>query len=292
MAERADRHDDGRCLALLFLDVDRFKTVNDSPGHGTGDELLCAAERLGTTLRPIDTLARLGGDEFTVPLPDIASEKRPPSPPDSRTRSEPIDINGTTFRPTVSIGVVETRTPLSRPTCCGGPTPPCTRPRRAGRNRAAIFDERMRAEVSERNELDRDLTGAVDRKRVRPALPARGRAGDGAAAGCEALVRWRHPDRGRCRGPLHLLGRGERDDRRPGRWVLLDARRTVVGWRTAGLVADDFILRVNLSARQLDQAGLARDVADVLSTVGSTVAPVPEVTETALMRDVRAGMAA
>ncbi len=296
VAERADRHDDGRCLALLFLDVDRFKTVNDSLGHGTGDELLCrVAERLGTTLRPHDTLARLGGDEFTVLLPDIAlGEATTVAARLQDSLREPIDINGTTFRPTVSIGVVETSDTAEPTDLLRWADAAMYEAKAGGRNRVAIFDERMRAEVSERNELDRDLTGAVDRNEFVLHFQPEVELATGRPLGCEALVRWRHPDRGTM-SPDRFISLAEENGTivALGRWVLLDACRTVVGWRTAGLVADDFILRVNLSARQLDQAGLARDVADVLSTVGLPPSRLClEVTETALMRDVRAGMAA
>ena len=132
---------------------------------GTGDELLCqVADRLGSVLRPCDTLARLGGDEFTVLLPDVG-------PGDAQmvaarlqdSLREPIEIGGLTFRVTVSIGVVETTEATAPTDLLRWADAAMYEAKAQGRARAATFDDRMRAEVSERNQLDRDLTAAMER---------------------------------------------------------------------------------------------------------------------------------
>jgi diguanylate cyclase (GGDEF)-like protein/PAS domain S-box-containing protein len=290
------RISDGRSLALLFLDVDRFKTVNDTLGHGTGDELLCqVADRLGSVLRPCDTLARLGGDEFTVLLPDVG-------PGDAQmvaarlqdSLREPIEIGGLTFRVTVSIGVVETTEATAPTDLLRWADAAMYEAKAQGRARAATFDDRMRAEVSERNQLDRDLTAAMERHEFVLHHQPEVDLGSGRIVGCEALVRWAHPTNGLMTADRFISLAEENGTIVPlGRWVLHEACRTVAAWRAEGIVSDEFVLRVNLSARQIDQAGLAAEVAQLLSDVDLPPGNLClEITETALMRDVRAGMAA
>lgn len=290
------RRSDGRSLALLFLDVDRFKTVNDTLGHGTGDELLCqVAERLNSVLRPCDTLARLGGDEFTVLLPDVG-------PGDAQmvaarlqgSLRDPIEIDGATFRLTVSIGIVETTEATPPTDLLRWADAAMYEAKAQGRARAATFDDRMRAEVSERNELDRALTAAMERDEFELHHQPEVDLASGRIVGCEALVRWAHPTNGLMTADRFISLAEENGTIVPlGRWVLHEACRTVAGWRASGIVTDEFVLRVNLSARQIDQAGLAAEVAQLLADVDLPPQNLClEITETALMRDVQAGMAA
>ncbi len=295
VASRPDEPGDRR-LALLFLDLDRFKTVNDTLGHGTGDELLCrVADRLSAVLRPCDTLARLGGDEFTVLLPDVGpGEAAVVAERLQGSLDTPIDIDGITFRMTVSIGVVEAEEPAAPADLLRWADAAMYEAKAQGRNRVACFDARMRAEVSERNELDRDLAGALDRGEFVLHYQPEVDLLTGETVGCEALVRWHHPTMGTMSADRFIsLAEENGTIVTLGRWVLHDACHTVARWRDEGVVAQDFVLRVNLSPRQIDQAGLAAEVAHLLDAVGLPARQLClEITETALMRDVRAGMAA
>ncbi len=287
---------DDRALALLFLDVDRFKTVNDTLGHGIGDELLCrVADRLGSVLRPSDTLARLGGDEFTVLLPDVGpGEAVLVANRLQQSLQDPIDIDGMTFRLTVSIGVVESAEPAEPADLLRWADAAMYEAKDQGRDCVCTFDDRMRAEVSERNELDRDLTGALDRREFVLHYQPEVDLESGTTVGCEALVRWHHPVKGVMSADRFISLAEENGTIVPlGRWVLRDACRTVARWRSEAIVDEDFVLRVNLSARQIDQAGLAQEVAELLADTGLPPAQLClEITETALMRDVRAGLQA
>jgi diguanylate cyclase (GGDEF)-like protein/PAS domain S-box-containing protein len=291
-----DGADDDRALALLFLDVDRFKTVNDTLGHSTGDELLCAvADRLGSVLRPSDTLARLGGDEFTVLLPDVApGEAELVADRLQQSLEAPIIIDGMTFRLTMSIGVVESTEPARPADLLRWADAAMYEAKTQGRDRVCTFDERMRAEVSERNELDRDLTGALERREFVLHYQPEVDLETGTTVGCEALVRWHHPRHGLMTADRFIsLAEENGTIVSLGRWVLREACRTVARWRAEDIVDRDFVLRVNLSARQIDQTGLAAEVAELLSAVGLDPSQLClEITETALMRDVRAGMQA
>lgn len=287
---------DGSRLALLFLDVDRFKTVNDTLGHGTGDELLCrVAERFARVLRPTDMLARLGGDEFTVLLTDVGPHE---SKSIARRLQEslrtPIDIDGVTFRLTTSIGVVEVDEPTSPSDLLRWADAAMYEAKSLGRDRVCEFDERMRAEVVERNQLDREVSSALDRGEFELHFQPEVELESGRAVGCEALVRWRHPAHGLMSAD-RFIGLAEENGAivALGRWVLRSACTTLVELRSAGVVDDEFMLRVNLSARQIDQPGLATEVAALLDQTGLPPSALClEVTETSLMRDVVAGLAA
>lgn len=283
-----------RRLALMFLDLDRFKTVNDTLGHGMGDALLCqVAERLSAALRPSDMLARLGGDEFTVLLPDIGpGEAEVVARRLQEALEAPISIDGTTFRLTVSIGVVETTRPTAPADMLRWADAAMYEAKAQGRNRVSVFDDRMRSEVSERNELDRSLTGALERDEFVVLYQPEVDMASGDVVGCEALVRWLHPEHGLMSADRFISLAEENGTIVPiGRWVLRTACTTIAAWRSAGMVDDDFVLRVNLSARQVDDAGLAAEVSDLLASLGLPADNLClEITETALMRDPQAGL--
>ncbi len=194
----------------------------------------------------------------------------------------------------MSIGVVETDEPTAPADLLRWADAAMYEAKAQGRARAATFDERMRAEVSERNELDRDLNAAMERDEFVLHHQPEVDLGSGRIVGCEALVRWAHPTNGLMTADRFISLAEENATIVPlGRWVLHEACRTVAAWRSDGIVSDDFVLRVNLSARQIDQAGLAAEVAQLLSDVGLPARNLClEITETALMRDVQAGMSA
>lgn len=286
--------EDGTRMALLFLDIDRFKTINDSLGHGIGDDLLRnVADRLASVLRPSDTLARLGGDEFTVLLPEIGvDEAVAVAERLQQALSDPIEIDGVTFRPTASIGVVEWTEPSEPNDLLRWADVAMYEAKAQGRNRTCCFDDRMRTEVGERNDLDRDLGGALERGEFRLFFQPEVDLTSGRPLGCEALIRWQHPVHGLMTADRFVtLAEENGSIVAIGRWVLMEACRTVVEWQRTGIVGDDFVMRVNLSPRQIDQPGLAGQVAAVLREVGLDPSQLClEITETALMRDVHAGL--
>ena len=286
----------GSRLALLFMDIDRFKTINDTLGHGIGDELLCrVSERFLAVLRPSDTLARLGGDEFTVLLPDVDSDEaiRIAHRLQASLR-EPVEINGSRFRLTTSIGVVETDEPARPEDLLRWADAAMYEAKAQGRDRVCRFDDRMLAEVNERNELDRELSSALDRGEFELHFQPEVDIHSGRVLGCEALVRWRHPIHGLMSADRFIpLAEENGAIVGLGCWVLRTACNTVVQWRADGIVDDDFVLRVNLSPRQLELPELAPEVANLLESIGLAPSSLClEVTETAVMRDVQAGLTA
>lgn len=283
-------------LAVLFFDLDRFKVVNDSLGHVAGDELLrVVADRVSSVLRPGDVLARLGGDEFTVMLTDVEeSEAVGVAERLQAALRPPVVLEGKDFSVSASVGIVRTTTPLDPAELLRRADAAMYRSKDLGRNRICTFDESLLAEVSQRLELDQQLRRAFERDELRVHYQPEVDLARGTITGAEALLRWEHPDRG-------LLTAGEfvpvAEDNGMivplGSWVLAEACRTVAAWCDGGIVDHRFVIRVNLSARQLDRPGLAEEVASVLATTGLEPRRLClEVTETALMNDADLGLAA
>lgn len=281
-------------IALLFLDLDRFKAVNDSLGHGVGDRLLCrVADRLAIALRPGDVLARLGGDEFTVLLHDVDTDGALAVADRLQDALRaPLDIDGTSFPVTVSIGVVATEEPADAMDLLRWADAAMYRAKDLGRNRVCTFDDVLRAEVSERTELDQAMAGALERDEIEVHYQPEVDLLTGRIVGAEALVRWRHPARGLLTADRFVpLAEDNGMIVALGGWVLARACRAAAGWIGRGLVSDDFVIRVNLSARQLDEPGLSSEVADLLSSTGLSPGRLClEITETALMRDAAVGL--
>ena len=281
-------------IALLFLDLDRFKTVNDSLGHGVGDRLLCrVAERLAAAIRPGDVLARLGGDEFTVLLTDVdePGAVHVAGRLQSALRT-PIEIDGKSFPVTVSIGVVAADEPTEPADLLRWADAAMYQAKDLGRNRVCTFDEILRAEVSERTELDRALSVALERDELEVHYQPEVDLVTADTVGVEALVRWRHPERGLLTADHFVPLAEENGTIVPlGRWVLAEACRAAARWIDHDLVDDGFVVRVNLSARHLDEPGLSVEIADALEQAGlSSHRLCLEITETALMRDAAVGL--
>ncbi len=276
-------------LAVLFVDIDRFKVVNDGLGHGAGDQILVGfAERLRSIVRPDDTIARFGGDEFVV-----LSEQ----PDGSRTilaiadrledaLSTPFTIDdGREVFLTVSMGLAIGR----------GPTPEVLlrsadaamyRAKERGRNRLEVFDDAMRADAVARLTLGNDLRRAMTRHEFTVLHQPVVEVATGELVGAEALVRWRHPTRGLLT-PDSFIPVTEETGMvvALGGWVLDTALGHARQW------ADErdrprFTLSVNVSARQLTAPGLVDQVAHLLQTHRWPADRLClELTETVLMDD-------
>ena len=226
--ERAKRRGD-RLFAVLFLDLDRFKVINDSLGHMVGDQLLVGiARRLETCLRPGDTVARLGGDEFTILLEDLAGSDEATDVAErlQERLSRPFNLGGHEVFTTASIGIALSTTGYDRAEdVLRDADTAMYRAKPLGKARHEVFDKAMHARALDLLQLETDLRRAVERGEFllhyQPIVSLKG----GTLTGFEALVRWQHPERGaRHARRVHPGRRGDRPDRAhreagPGRGV-------------------------------------------------------------------------
>jgi diguanylate cyclase (GGDEF)-like protein/PAS domain S-box-containing protein len=283
-------------VGVLFFDLDRFKVVNDSLGHLAGDELLRhAADRLRHALRPGDVLARLGGDEFTVLLTDVDEASAVEIAERLQVAlAPPVVLDGKEFGVSASIGIVVTSSPLPPTELLRRADAAMYRAKELGRNRTCTFDEDLLTDAFERLELEQELRTAIESGQLRVHYQPEVDTLTGGLTGAEALVRWDHPARGLLPAGAFVPAAEENGLVVPlGSWVLEDACRTAAGWCERELLPEQFVVRVNLSARQLDRPGLAAEVVDVLRRTGLPPGRLClEVTETSLMRDAAQGLAA
>jgi len=280
----------GERLAILFLDLDRFKVVNDSMGHGVGDQLLIGvSQRLAACLRPEDTIARLGGDEFAILLEDVKDDKGPTSVADRLTAElqQAFSCEGREVVITVSIGIaMSTARRMTPEDILRDADLAMYHAKGKGKARYEIFDKSMNAPAQERMDLELDLRNAVSRGEFvlhyQPVvdLPT------GRITEVEALVRWKHPSRGLL-SPAEFVGLAEETGLIVplGRWVLHEACRQTRHWQLAS-PGNRLAISVNLSARQLQQAGLVEEIAAVLRDTRLDPGALRlEITETVVMHD-------
>ncbi len=288
---RRSRHPSG--VAVLFLDLDRFKWLNDSLGHAAGDELLMeVAARLRDTMRAEDTVARFGGDEFVVLCQDVADQAEAEALAGrlAAVLAAPIVVAGEETTVTVSIGIAYA------PPASSGETPGSLvrdadaamyRAKEQGRNRHAVFDVTTLELALVRHETVNALRRGIERGELvvhyQPALDLT----TGRVVGVEGLVRWDHPQRGLL-PPGEFIALAEETGLVVplGTEVLATACRQVTAWQRHGQCAEDLWLSVNLAVRQLLAADLCAVVEDALADSG--LAPhrlCLEITESALLED-------
>jgi diguanylate cyclase (GGDEF)-like protein/PAS domain S-box-containing protein len=275
-------------LAVLFIDVDSFKVVNDSLGHAVGDEVLCAlAERLQDHLRPGDTLARFGGDEFVVlcenlDAPDSAAELAQRL---LASLDPPLILGERRHHVTVSIGIAPVEDPFADPEeIIRNADTAMYRAKERGGGQSEIFDDAIRTRALARLNLENDLRSAVENDEFvvhfQPLLTM-----DERVVGAEALVRWNHPTRG-------LLAPGEfipaaeqtRLIRPLGLQVLTRALGQLAVWQNAG--AEHLQMSVNLAGCQVDELDLPHKVDRLLKLHGLDPASLClEITESMFMED-------
>lgn len=278
-------------FAVLMLDLDRFKFINDSHGHTTGDNLLVeVARRMRPVVRAGDTVARLGGDEFALLLEDVASPRRVVQ----ITRrllaalERPVRMGVKVVRTSASIGIVlrtqgyDTADGLLRDADIA-----MYQAKAQGKGRFRVFNKSMHRHTLEMMALEGDLSLALRRKQLyveyQPVFAVAG----GALLGFEALVRWRHPVRGVV-PPAQFIPMAEETGLilRVGQWVLEQAAATLARWRATLPGADNLYVSVNLSTRQASQPNLIGLVARVLSKTDLPPKALKlEITETAIMKD-------
>jgi diguanylate cyclase (GGDEF)-like protein len=281
-------------VSVLFCDLDRFKTVNDSLGHQAGDQLLVAvAQRIGACLRAGDTAARLGGDEFAIVLEDVRDVTEAVAVAERITAAlrAPIGVAGREVFVTCSIGIVCGHAPGEE--LLRNADVAMYRAKAEGNGRFAVFEPSMRAEVVERLELEADLRRAVERGELEVHYQPIVTLADGTLAGFEALARWRHPERGLL-PPVAFIPVAEETEliHGIGRWVLESACRQAAHWdrvRPPGPSRPARTIGINISGRQLEQPDLVDQVADALYVSGlDPERLILEITETVLMRDTEA----
>ncbi|HEV3231651.1 MAG TPA: EAL domain-containing protein [Candidatus Dormibacteraeota bacterium] len=287
---RRARREVGSHLAVLFIDLDRFKVVNDSLGHAAGDELLVeVGTRLQGCIREIDTAARLGGDEFAVLVDDprdtgeavllverLLERLRPP-----------FHIGGKAVSVGAAVGVAMATGREEASELLRNADLAMYRAKAAGGGRYAVFEPGMHAEVLHRLDLEGELRRAVAEGEFvlhyQPVIDLV----TGAATGAEALVRWNHPERGLVMPADFIPVAEETGLIVPlGRWVLEEAARQATGWQHLVGRGRRFEISVNLSARQLQGPDLPGQVAASLKSSGLDPECLTlELTETSLMQD-------
>jgi diguanylate cyclase (GGDEF)-like protein len=277
-------------VAALFIDVDNFKGINDTLGHGIGDELLCAvAARLEGVVRHVDALGRLGGDEFVVIAEDLTMSAGPELVAERMLEalSHPFNLgeNGQTrVTVTASVGIAMGKR-TSAEDLLRDADIAMYRAKWDGKNRYAVFEAAMQDSVQTRVELEMDLREALAKEEFFLAYQPTVALSDMAPTGVEALIRWRHPVRGVVEPDAFIPLLEETGMiTEVGRWVLHEACRQAGAWRADGY---PITVAVNVSARQLDTDQLLQDIRDALAT--SRLDPdalTIEITETTLMRDI------
>jgi diguanylate cyclase (GGDEF)-like protein len=281
----------GTGVAVLFLDLDHFKIVNDSYGHSAGDELLRAlAARLVQGLRPGDTVARFGGDEFVVICDDLgdASEAERIAQRMIADMSRPFDIAGADHVVSASIGIALAEGARRDPEDLVREADAAMyRAKERGRGRSELYDELMRARALSRLRIEGELRTALDEGQLRLHYQPIVDLTTGGVRGVEALIRWQHPERGLL-GPAEFISVAEETGAiiPVGTWVLHAACRQAAAWHAERPDDPPFFIAVNVSSRQIGHPAIVDTVAHVLAETGLDPGALHlEITESVLMDD-------
>jgi diguanylate cyclase (GGDEF)-like protein len=266
----------GSPVGILFLDLDHFKLINDSLGHHAGDALLRAvAPRLRSHLRPGDIVARFGGDEFGILIDRLSDEGEAVAIADrvAAAFAQPFTIDGVDHFVSASIGIAVSGVGEERQAnaelLIRDADAAMYRAKESGRSRCVLFDAEMRAGAMRRLEVERELRHAIDRDELalyyQPVINLR----SGEISGLEALVRWRHPERGML-DPAEFVSIAEDSGmiEAIGRWVQERACRQALEWHQLRPDARPLDVAVNLSARQVANRDFAATVEEILARTG------------------------
>jgi diguanylate cyclase (GGDEF)-like protein/PAS domain S-box-containing protein len=299
LIEHTRRHKD-YLFAVLFLDLDGFKMINDSLGHVVGDQLLIGvANRLGNCLRVSDTvtriekpftLARLGGDEFTILLDQVKDPNDAALVAERlmNTLAEPFILDGRTIFTSISIGIALSSIGYDNPEdLLRDADTAMYRAKSLGKARYAVFDLDMRASVIARLQLETDLRSALLREEFRNFYQPIVSLDSGRITGFEALLRWQHPTRGLLQ-PLEFIAVAEETGmiRELGWWNLQKACLQICTWNACRNGSPPLTMSVNLSVKQFLQPNLVADIGKLLREM--ELAPNTlkfEITESTVMTD-------
>ncbi len=292
---RAER--EGHRSALMFVDLDRFKQVNDSLGHAAGDELLrVVSQRMGAVVRGGDVVCRFGGDEFVVLVPVAPPGAEAVVLEGLRELGQrlvdavcaPLELCGRQVRVGASVGVALSGAGTTPEQLLHDADAATYRAKAAGRGVVRVFDERLRAELSERSATEGALREALERGQLvlhyQPVLDL----ASGRTRGVEALVRWRRPGHRELVGPDAFVPVAERSDLvcELGRWALREAAAQLVRWDAEGGDRAGLAVAVNVSGRHLAAPRLLEDVRTALDAAGVDPARLTvEITETVLVEE-------
>ena len=287
-------------FAVLFLDLDGFKMINDGMGHLIGDQLLLGvAHRLEKCLRSTDTVARLGetftvarlgGDEFTVLLDDIKDPDDAKRAADRMMKAlaAPFILGGKEVFTSVSIGIALSTSAYEQPEeMLRDADTAMYRAKALGKARYEVFDADMRASVMARLQLETDLHRALEREELRNFYQPIVTLASGEIAGFEALLRWQHPTRGLL-GPIEFIPVAEETGliRELGWWNLRKACQQISEWRAGSLAHRHLSISVNLSAKQFLQPKLVEDIRNLLHELALPAEALKlEITESTVMAD-------
>jgi diguanylate cyclase (GGDEF)-like protein len=275
--------------AVLFIDIDRFKAVNDIAGHAAGDQLLIGvARRLREVLRPADTVARLGGDEFVVlceNLYDVQKEAVAIAERICETVSQPFSAAGNELFTSASLGIAFVRPGDDPHVLVARADSAMYMAKQRGRSRWEIYHPDFDERTTRRAELINGLHRAVERTELVLHYQPVKDLGTGAVVSMEALVRWQHPTLGIV-APTEFIPLAEETGLivEIGRWVLTEACTQCAAWRADGY--DTVDVAVNVSGRQLEDPDFANDVERVLTATGLPASALSiEVTESVIVTE-------
>jgi diguanylate cyclase (GGDEF)-like protein len=273
--------------AVLFIDIDDFKVVNDTMGHASGDALLQAVtERLAASVRDGDLVARLGGDEFAILTTDDPDLQRSLAMADRLTRElrAPYVLGEQHVTVSASIGIASARdTTESAEDVVRNADVAMYMAKANGKAGYAVFDPGMHAAIRERHEMGVQLQRAVELGQLRLTYQPIVDLAEGGLVGIEALVRWQHPERGLV-SPAEFIEIAEENGAilPIGRWILGEACREAMSWAS---ISPAVFLCVNVSAREIQQPGFVDAVREALAAAGMAASRLSlEITETALLR--------
>jgi diguanylate cyclase (GGDEF)-like protein len=281
----------GTKTALMFVDLDRFKAVNDNLGHAAGDEVLrTAARRMRSAVREGDIVARLGGDEFVILLEAVDDEADSVNLAERivMLTAEPMRISERDVRVGASIGLAFCRDGyVDADRLLHEADAAAYRAKDAGRDRVEVFDDDLRTQLKQRSDLEASIRSALAQKEFTLHYQPLVGLMTGATDGMEALIRWNRPDHGLVT-PDDFIPVAEQSPliNEIGRWVLMEACRQLVRWQSEGTASDELTMSVNISGRHIASSDFIADVTAALAETG--VRPdrlIVEITETVLVDD-------
>ena len=289
-AELAHARRQQSMMALLFLDLDRFKVINDSLGHAVGDQLLrVISRRLRNCVREEDTVARLGGDEFLILLPRISSSSDAGRVGRKIIDAliEPVTCNGNELSITTSIGIsIYPFDSTDAETLVKNADISMYRAKELGRNKVVYYTAEMNASARKKLALETNLRNALHRDELKLHYQPKINITDNSIVGVEALLRWNHPVMGAI-SPAEFIPVAEDSGLiiPIGKWVLETAFKQLRQWHDAG--HDELTMAVNISSAQMSRSGLVNIISNALSDAGIDPCKAElEITENVAMQDI------